>query len=176
MNFKSYPKIILLSSTLFMTACATIPNGPSKMALPGTGKSFDQFRADDSMCRQFAFDQIGGKTANQASDESFAKNAILGTAIGAAIGAAAGGGHGAGVGAATGVAVGSMVGLDESRNSSYNFQQRYDNAYVQCMYAKGHQVPVYGQPVMQRNSNMPLAPIDMPAASVPPPPPNKKVQ
>ena len=33
------------------------------MALPGTGKSFDQFRADDANCRQYAFQQSGGVSA-----------------------------------------------------------------------------------------------------------------
>ena len=37
-----------------------MPTGPSVMALPGTGKNFDQFRADDASCRQFAYAQIGG--------------------------------------------------------------------------------------------------------------------
>ena len=44
-------------------ACAYMPTGPSVMALPGTGKSFDQFRADDANCRQYAFQQSGGVSA-----------------------------------------------------------------------------------------------------------------
>ena len=28
-------------------ACVSIPSGPSIMALPGSGKTFDQFRNDD---------------------------------------------------------------------------------------------------------------------------------
>ncbi|MBN3773632.1 hypothetical protein G3N93_29240, partial [Burkholderia sp. Se-20378] len=47
-------------------ACAYMPTGPSVMALPGTGKSFDQFRADDANCRQYAFQQSGGVSAGQA--------------------------------------------------------------------------------------------------------------
>jgi hypothetical protein len=30
-------------------------------------------------------------------------------------------------------------------STSYEAQLRYDMAYIQCMYVKGHQVPVYGQ-------------------------------
>lgn len=37
------------------------------MALPGTGRTFDQFRADDASCRQFAYSQVGGVSANQAA-------------------------------------------------------------------------------------------------------------
>ncbi|HDR9525946.1 TPA: hypothetical protein QDC08_005274, partial [Burkholderia stabilis] len=51
-------------------ACAYMPVGPSVMALPGTGKSFDQFRADDGSCRQYAFEQSGGVSAGQAATAS----------------------------------------------------------------------------------------------------------
>jgi hypothetical protein len=141
------------------------------MALPGTGKDFDQFRYDDASCRQFAHEQIGGTTANQASNDSFAKNAAVGTALGVAVGAAAGGGRGAGVGAATGLLLGSLIGVDEANISSYGTQHRYDNAYIQCMYAKGHQVPVSGRIVtQQRPAYNPPPPPPAPAAYPPPPP------
>lgn len=159
----------ILSTALLLTACATVPNGPSAMALPGSGKNFDQFRYDDSSCRQFAHEQIGGTTANQASSDSFAKSAVVGTALGAAIGAAVDGGRGAGTGAATGLFIGSLIGVDEGNASSYRTQRHYDNAYIQCMYAKGHRVPVSGhieqqQPKPQSQTNYPY----------PPPPPQYK--
>ena len=158
-----------LLSLLLLAACASVPNGPSAMALPGTGKDFDQFRFDDATCRQFAHEQIGGTTANQASNDSFARSAAVGTALGAAVGAAAGGGRGAGVGAATGLLVGSTIGVGEANESSYGAQRRYDNAYIQCMYAKGHRVPVSGRMInQQRSTNYPPLP---PAAYPPPPPP-----
>ena len=50
----------VLSLAALLGACAYLPTGPSVMALPGTGKSFDQFRADDGSCRQYAFEQSGG--------------------------------------------------------------------------------------------------------------------
>ena len=50
---------------------------------------------------------------------------IVGTAPGMPAGAAFGGGSGAAIGAGR--------------------QQRYDAAFIQCIYAKGHQVPVLGQ-------------------------------
>ncbi len=158
-----------LLTVLLLTACASVPNGPSAMALPGTGKDFEQFRYDDATCRQFAHDQIGGTTANQAANDSFARSAVVGTALGAAVGAAAGGGEGAGVGAATGLLVGSAVGVEEANVSSYGAQRRYDNAYIQCMYAKGHRVPVSGRILNERQRRpayYPPAP-----ATYPPPPP-----
>ncbi len=47
------------------------------MALPSAGKSFDQFLADDHSCMQFAQDHIGGTSANQVSNDTFAKNAVF---------------------------------------------------------------------------------------------------
>ena len=51
---------------LLLTGCATIPGGPSVMVLPGAGKSFEQFQAEDFVCRQWAAQQIG-ITPGQAS-------------------------------------------------------------------------------------------------------------
>lgn len=159
---------LVLPALLLMSACVSVPNGPSAMALPGTGKSFDQFRYDDTSCRQFAHEQIGGKTANQASSDSFARSAVVVTALGAAIGAVAGGGRGVGTGAATGLFFGSLIGVDEANASSYGTQLHYNNAYIQCMYAKGHRVPVSGHIEQQPAYSLPTS---RPTSYPPPPPP-----
>ena len=44
---------------------------------------------------------------------------------------------------------------------SFEVQRRYDNAYIQCMYAKGHQVP---------GRDLPARTPAPPAGSPPPPP------
>jgi outer membrane lipoprotein SlyB len=134
----------LATPLLLLAACATLPNGPSVMALPGTGKTFDQFRADDYECRQYAGSSIG-TTPGDAQAESVVKSAAVGTAIGALAGAVIGGHRGAGAGAGTGLLAGSLMGASAGDSSGYGAQQRYDNAYVQCMYAKGDQVPTNGQ-------------------------------
>ena len=87
-NLKSLVWVLLLS------ACSTMPSGPSVLVLPGTGKDFDQFHNDDQMCRQFAHNQIAG--------------------------------------------------AQKEPNSEEDGQQNYDIYYVQCMYGKGHRVPVPG--------------------------------
>jgi hypothetical protein len=112
------------------------------LVLPGTGKNFDQFRGDDMVCRQFAQEQLSGSTPNQAAASSGVNSALVGTIIGAAAGAAINGGHGAGVGAGTGLAFGSLAGAGAGEGSALGVQQRYDFGYQQCMYAKGHRVPV----------------------------------
>lgn len=163
--------ISMLTATVLVASCVSVPNGPSNMALPGTGKNFDQFRMDDASCRSFAQGQIGGVTANQASNNSFVESAVVGTVLGALVGAAAGRGRGVGVGAATGLFVGSVVGANSANASSYGTQHRYDNAYTQCMYANGHRVPVSGhieqQPTYSPNQSSPNRNEGYP----PPPPP-----
>jgi hypothetical protein len=136
------------------------------MVLPGTGLPFEQFRNDDAVCQQYASFQVGGTTANQAGVDSGVTSAAVGTALGAATGAAIGGGRGAAIGAGTGLAAGSLVGTGAASSSMYEVQQRYDTAYIQCMYAKGHQVPVSGQ----FSGAIPQQAVP-PASHIPPPPP-----
>jgi hypothetical protein len=114
------------------------------MVLPGTGKSFDQFRADDFQCRGFANSQLGGATPTTAMEDSGARSAALGTVLGAVAGAAVNGGRGAAVGAGTGLAVGGLAGTSSGQASGYGLQRRYDAAYLQCMYAQGHRIPSAG--------------------------------
>ncbi len=134
---------------LGLSGCVTVPTGPSVMALPSPQKPFDVFRAEDMDCRNYALYSIGGTEGQQAAQNSAASSAIAGTLIGAAAGAAIGAatgqaGAGAAIGAGSGLLVGSAAGSNAYGASSYTMQRRYDNAYVQCMYAKGNQVPVPG--------------------------------
>jgi hypothetical protein len=150
-------------------ACVTLPSGPGVMTLPGTGKSFGQFRADDSDCRQFASAQVGGATPNQAATDSGVRSAAIGTLVGAAAGAVIGGSSGAGVGAGTGLVFGALAGTGYAEGSAYELQRRYDYAYIQCMYASGHKVPVSGN-LMSSNSSAPYTPPPPPPGTPPPPP------
>jgi hypothetical protein len=162
--------LTLSISTLLLSACASLPTAPSVLALPGTGRSFDQFRVDDANCRHYAYLQIGGKSAEQAANTSGVATAALGTVIGAAAGAAMGGGEGAAVGAGFGLAGGSIAGAGTTSNSLLDQQERFDHAYVQCMYAQGHRVPVWGSFTESGNA-MPAPP--PPPSGTPPAPPGE---
>jgi outer membrane lipoprotein SlyB len=174
-------KIMILSSRwllpaaalTLLAACASAPTGPSMLVLPGSGKNFDQFRADDYDCRQYAQFQVGGTTAEQASVDSGVKSAAIGTAVGAVAGAIIGGQRGAAAGAGTGLILGSVAGTGAAQGSAYTLQQRYDVGYQQCMYAKGHQVPVSGRFDNTRRPGGSYGPPPPPqqSYSVPPPPP-----
>jgi hypothetical protein len=163
-----------------LVSCVSLPDAPSVMVLPGTGKNFTSFRNDDMNCRQYAYQQIGGETPNQAAIASGAGSALIGSGLGAAAGAALGGGGGAAIGAGTGLIAGSVVGSSNANYSGYAAQEAYDNAYIQCMYGQGHRVPVPGQFAndVQNNSqtvrppdpNLPPPPPPPPGAPPPPPP------
>jgi hypothetical protein len=158
-------KLAIAAAALLLGACAaTPPSGPGILVLPGTGKNFDQFRVDDQECRGYAHSQVGGKTAEQAATDNAVKSAVVGTAVGTAAGALIGGHQGAAVGAGVGLAGGALAGSGTSHAAAGSQQQRYDYAFTQCMYAKGHRVPVRGSYVdaPRRQST---------AARIAPPPP-----
>ncbi len=165
---------LALAAGMLLSACVTIPTGPSVMVLPGDGKNFDQFQMDDGTCRQWAAQQTG-TTAQQAANESGIASAAVGTVVGAALGAAIGAaagnpGLGAAVGAGAGLFGGTAAGASASQVSAGSVQRRYDHAYMQCMYAKGNQIPFSGR---ARPSYAPpaAAPGPPPPAGVTPPPP-----
>jgi hypothetical protein len=158
---------VCVVASLFMGACVSVPSGPSVMVLPGTSKDFNQFQADDGSCRQYADQQVG-TTVNEAGARNTAGSAAIGTLVGAALGAAIGAAAGspatgAAVGAGAGLFGGTAVGSGNAQAAQGTIQNRYDAAYVQCMYAKGHQVPA-GRGVRSTYT----APA---AAAAPPPPP-----
>jgi len=138
--------IVFLSLALVMVAgCATVPRGPSVMALPGAGKTFEQFQADDAICRQWAAQQIG-LSPQEAISKNTATGAVVGTVIGAGLGAAIGAasgnaGAGAAIGAGSGLLAGTVTGANAGQFYGWEAQRRYDIAYIQCMYAKGNQIP-----------------------------------
>jgi hypothetical protein len=129
-----------------LAGCVTVPTGPAVMVMPGAQKSFDQFRADEVDCRNYAQAVLGGPNAGQPASDAAAANAVAGAALGAAAGAIIGSvsgnaGSGAAIGAGTGLLFGSAAGSNTAGYSSYALQRQYDVAYMQCMYARGNQVP-----------------------------------
>jgi hypothetical protein len=136
-----------LAGVLALGGCAVPPpTGPSVMVMPGKDKTFEQFQADDGACRYYASQSIGGQSPGQAAAASTVGSAAIGTGLGAAAGALAGSaagavGTGAAVGAGAGLLLGSAVGAGAGQQSYYQMQRAYDMTYVQCMAAKGDQVP-----------------------------------
>ncbi len=159
---------LLLFGLVVVSGCATIPTGPSVMVWPAPDKPFEVFQSDDAVCRQWASQQVGakpGESAGQTLVGGAAIGTVLGAGLGAAIGAATGNfGAGLGIGAASGAVVGTAAATGPAAGTQWQVQRRYDNAYLQCMYAKGNQVP--GAVRTYRYVPPP------PPGSYPPPPPN----
>jgi hypothetical protein len=137
--------VFLFLALLVMGGCATIPKGPSVMVLPPPEKPFEVFQADDAVCRTWAAQQIGlspQETVNQNTVTGAVAGTVIGAGLGAAIGSTSGDmGAGAAIGAASGLLLGTAAGADSARVYGWEAQRRYDIAYMQCMYAKGNQIP-----------------------------------
>jgi hypothetical protein len=167
--------LLTLGVVALATGCASVPTGPDVLVLPGSGKSFEQFQFDDAVCRQWAYQQAG-VTTEHAGTSSTVSGAAIGTvtgaALGAAIGAAAGGpATGAAVGAGAGLLGGTAVGYGAGQSAGATAQGRFDMAYMQCMYAKGNQIPVArGSQPAYASPPPPPAPPSPPPANIPPPP------
>jgi outer membrane lipoprotein SlyB len=140
-------KIVALCGTgLLLVSCASTPMGPTVRALPPQGKPFENFQVDQNSCKQYAADQVRGQ-ADEANSTGLLEG-IGGTVLGAGLGAAIGGGQGAAIGAGAGALGGTAVGASTSSNQQRGIQKQYNDAYVQCMVAKGNQIeqPVYIPP------------------------------
>jgi len=172
MNLKPLTICSTLGGVLILGACTSLPTGPNVMVLPGSGQSMEQFQLDDLYCRNFAQTSIGGQ-ANNYAEASGLKSAVIGSVVGALAGAAADGRSGAATGAGIGLLGGALSGSEASASSQRGSQKRYDMAYTQCMYAKGHKVPIHRQLIQRKDNNLSNANIPPPPPGSPPPPPKR---
>jgi len=144
------PFLAAALGALCLGGCAVAPPaGPDVMALPGKGKSFQAFQADDATCRHYASAQIGYGSPATAANTSVVNSAALGTVLGAAAGAAIGAATGnpaagAAIGAGSGLFLGGVTGASAAPVSAASLQRRYDMGYLQCMAANGETVPSAG--------------------------------
>jgi uncharacterized protein YcfJ len=159
-----------LAAALLAAACATAPKGPDVAVMPGPGKSFEQFAADDRVCRDHA-DRSLKTEGGQGGPNGAAQGAVVGTMLGAAAGALLGFGRGGAVveGAGLGLLMGSAAGANEEGMDERSSQRRYDVAYEQCMSAKGNRLP-YDRDRYERRPIIIYQPAPEEASPPPPPP------
>ena len=136
--------LVLFLAVVLLGGCSTIPAGTSVMVLPEPGKPFEAFQSDDAVCRQWAMQKIQ-VPPNEIVNKNLAGGAAIGTVMGAGLGAAIGAASGnpatgAAIGAASGLIGGTAVASGPAHAAGGEAQRRYDNAYQQCMYAKGNQI------------------------------------
>ncbi len=135
-SLKSRLGVVLMP--ILLAACVTTPTGPHVAVMPAKGKTLDQFKADDQICKDYAQAQIGDEL-----EKSSAMNTLMDMAIGGAVGALGGQaiGHntrGTLTGASIGMAAGLAAGAYQANKAGDDAQIQYDNAYQQCMVTKGH--------------------------------------
>jgi len=160
MRIRQVIRQMTLAAVLLLSACVTMPTGPGVLVLPSPGKSLQDFQVEDMICRQWAGQSVG-MSAQDVAAENTVKSAAVGTAIGAGAGALLGSasgdaGSGAAIGAGAGLLMGTAAGASAGQAYGYEAQERYDYAYVQCMYAKGNQIP--GQVHRYRIRRVPATP------------------
>lgn len=132
-----------MAVALVLTGCAQTPSNPEIGVSPGPAKSFQAFQQDQAYCKQYAQSQVAGQAeqANRTTAIGAGAGAVGGAALGAAGGAIAGNaGTGAAIGALSGVVLGTAGGAMASSQQQAATQRQYDQAYGQCMYARGNDV------------------------------------
>lgn len=131
MKINSVIKIVLISSMVLISACAS-QTGWSPTVDPYGDPNAYRLNQDLNECRQLALQASGG-TATQT-----ATGAVVGGVIGAATGAAIGAISGnAGTGAAYGAAAG---GIGGGVKQGFEAEGGYKRAYSNCMRHRGHYI------------------------------------
>jgi len=153
---------VVVTTLSLLAGCGQPPMGPRVAVMPAPGKPFEVFQQEDAACRQFAQQQSAG-VAEQGNNAQVG-SAVIGTVLGAGLGAAIGGGRGAAIGAGAGALGGTAVGAGQAERGQYTAQRLYDNAYSQCMYSHGNQVPGFIA------APPPTAYVPAPPSYPPPPP------
>ena len=110
MTCATRPLAVLMGVAGLLAACAQVPAGSTVQVMPGPGKGFDAFQADNTSCKQFAGQQVAGQ-ADQANQRAFAIG-LLNT----------------------------QAAADDNATARTTIQQQYDTAFSQCMYSKGDEV------------------------------------
>jgi hypothetical protein len=128
---------------LALAGCAQSPTSATVSVMPGPGKTFQAFQADQGYCNQVAQSQVANAgNPNRSTLLGAGGGALGGAALGAAGGAIGGNaGAGAAIGALSGLVLGTAGGALSSNNQQASSQRLFNTAYAQCMYARGNNVP-----------------------------------
>ena len=66
--------LIIIISAFLLSACSTMPSGPSVLVLPNADKNFDQFHAEDQLCRQLTHKQVAAAQDDTDSKDEAQQN------------------------------------------------------------------------------------------------------
>ncbi len=141
----SVASVLLCGVLAPLVAGAGVPQGPSVVIAPESGKPPDLFAAEQDYCRS----EASASVEPAESEGSVMRSAVVGTLLGAVAGSALSGRHhdNTAIGAVAGLVMGAAAGSNEQSVEEANAQRRFDAAYTQCMFAKGNGTPrvVYRQ-------------------------------
>jgi hypothetical protein len=124
-----------------VVGCTAVAPGPVVLVMPAHGRSLAQFKVDDDLCRDFALDRLGGVSPEAAAVAGVASTALAAMGLFGLAGAVIDGSNGARIGAAVGAVTGAAGAGLRAYGPGSTTQARLDNAYVQCMFTRGHRVP-----------------------------------
>ncbi len=136
----------LAAVAMLLSGCAETPMGPLVQVMPAAGKTLAAFEVDLDQCKAFAERMTRGQA--ESANHRAIGGALLNTAVGAGGGALVGWTAGdsltgAAAFGAPAAASGATGALGASSTAQPGIQSQYDNAYAQCMYARGNQVQGY---------------------------------
>ena len=123
--------ISILSSSLFLTACAS-QTGWAPTVDPYGDPNAYRLNQDTAECQQLAHQASGGLGTETA--KGTAVGGLLGAATGAALGAISGN---PGTGAAYGATIG---GIGGGAKQGFQSEAQYKRAYNNCMRHRGHYI------------------------------------
>ena len=128
-GYKLWPAVAL---ALLASACASVPagNAPSVAVMPGGGKDMAQFNVDDIACRDTARSKANTHSPLPVAMGLGDRIEVASTRSAPAVRTSP---------EATGSVYGGAI-ADET--GTFTAQQRFDTAYVGCMFSKGHKIPV----------------------------------
>lgn len=129
---RSYTFASAIAAALVISACASLPadSAPTVGVLPGGGKNMAQFNQDDIACRSVATAKAKENSPLPVAMGLGNRIEVASTRNRVAVRDST---------ESTGSIYGGGVATD---NTTFTRQQRYDTAYVSCMYSKGHKIPV----------------------------------
>ncbi len=69
--------LLLFFVVVVLGGCVTMPTGPTVRVMPSPGKPFEVFAEEDTICRQWAQQQIGGASPSETANQNLANGALI---------------------------------------------------------------------------------------------------
>ena len=135
---------ITFTTLLSLGGCASPFLGPTVEVKPSADKPFATFQDDQAACERYA--AIETSTDTESANKRAVEAIALETHVGTPYGVATGNGRGTALQLEPPKSRVTIWNARLYRKPPYEVQQRYNIAYMQCMYSKGNRVPQFALP------------------------------